>query len=62
MAKQVVRSVGERLKVRSGISQEHLKVFALMIMGDNAARDAPEPFDAICIRVIGRRVNQIQLI
>ncbi len=37
MTKQVVRSARERLKVRSGISQERLKVFAMMIMRDDAA-------------------------
>ncbi len=62
MTKQVVRGAGERLKMRSGISQEHLKVFAMMIMGDKMARDAPEPFDAVRIRVISRRVDEVQLI
>jgi hypothetical protein len=37
MTKQVVRSAGERLKVRSGISQQRLKVLAMMIMRDDAA-------------------------
>ena len=41
MTKQVIRSPAERLKVRSGISEQRLKVFALMIIGDDAARVAP---------------------
>ena len=36
MTKQVIRGPSERLKVRSGISEQRLKVFALIIMGDNA--------------------------
>jgi hypothetical protein len=32
MTKQIIRRLRERLKVRSGISQERLKVFAMMIM------------------------------
>jgi hypothetical protein len=37
MTKQVIRGAGERLKVGSGISQQRLKVLALMIMRDDAA-------------------------
>ena len=62
MTKQVIGGAGERLKVRSGISEQRVKVFALMIMRDDAARDAPEPFNAIGIRVISRRVDQRQVI
>ncbi len=62
MAKQVIRSAGERLKVRFDISQQCFKVFALMVMRDDAARDAPEPFNAIGIRVVGRRIDQRELI
>jgi len=36
MAKQVVRSAGERLKVRSGVGQKRLKVFVMMIMRNDA--------------------------
>ena len=57
MTKQVIRGASERLKVRSGISEQRLKVFALMIMRDDAAGDAPEPLDAIGVRVIGRGVD-----
>ena len=60
--KQVIRSAGERLKMCSRISEQRLKVSPLMIMGDETARDAPEPFDAIGIRIIGRRVDETQLI
>jgi hypothetical protein len=61
MTKQDIRSPAERLKVRSGISEQRLKVFALMIIGDDGARVAPEPLDAIGIRVISRRIDQSQL-
>ena len=62
MTKQVIGGAGERLKVRSGISEQRVKVFPMMIMRDDAARDAPEPLDAIGIRVISRRVDQRQVI
>ncbi len=62
MTKQIIRRLRERLKVRSGVSEQRFKVSAMMIMGDDAAGDAPEPLNAISIRVIGRRVDQRQLI
>ena len=37
MTKQVIRGVRECVKVRSGISEQRLKVFAMMIMRDDAA-------------------------
>jgi len=61
MTKQVLRSTSERLKVCSGVSEQQGKVFVMMIMRDDAARDAPEPLDAIGIRVISRRVDQRQV-
>jgi hypothetical protein len=36
MTKQVIRDTGERLKVRSGISEQRFKVSALVIMRDDA--------------------------
>ncbi len=51
MTKQVIRGAGEHLKVRSGISEQRLKVPPLMIMCDDPARDAPEPLDAIGVPV-----------
>jgi hypothetical protein len=37
MTKQVIRGAGEGLKVRPGISEQRLKVSAVMIMRHNAA-------------------------
>jgi hypothetical protein len=37
MTKQVIRGMGERLKVRSCICQQRLKVAPVMIMRDDAA-------------------------
>src|SRR5947209_465544 len=62
MTKQIIRRLRERLKVRSGGGSQHFKVCTMMIMRDNAAGDAPEPLNAMRIRVIGRRVDQRQLI
>jgi len=62
MTKQVIRGTGEGLKVPSGISQQRLKVSAMMIVCHDSARDTPEPLDAVSIRVIGRRVDQRQLV
>jgi hypothetical protein len=36
MAKQIIRRPRERLKVRSGISEQHVKVSAMMIMRDDS--------------------------
>ncbi len=35
MTKQVIGGAGERLKVRSGISEQRLKISPLMIMRDD---------------------------
>jgi hypothetical protein len=37
MTKQIIRRLRERLKVRSGISEQRFKVSAMMIMRDDAA-------------------------
>jgi hypothetical protein len=37
MTKQIIRGPGERIEVRSGISEQRLKVSAVMIMRHNAA-------------------------
>ncbi len=37
MTKQITRGPGERIEVRSGISEQRLKVSAVMIMRHNAA-------------------------
>jgi hypothetical protein len=44
------------------IREQQLERAAVMIMGHDSSRDAPEPFDAVGIRVIGGGIHQIQVI
>jgi hypothetical protein len=60
MTKHIYGSLGKGLKMFFGISQQKLKRRTLMIMGNDAPRDPPKPLDAIDVRVIGRRIDQIQ--
>src|SRR5260221_7431551 len=62
MTKDLCRSPSQGLKMLLHIRQEQFERAAVMIMGHDSSRDAPEPFDAVGIRVIGRSVHQIQLI
>ena len=62
MTKQGKRGPGQCLKVCFNTGEQPLKVAPLMIMGDDAARDAPEPFNPMGIRIIGGRVDQVELL
>jgi|SRR5450755_1662146 hypothetical protein len=44
------------------IRKQQFESATAMIMGHDSSRDAPEPFDAVSIRIIGRGVHQIQLV
>jgi len=55
MTKDLCGSPSQCLKMLLHIREEQFKGAAVMIMGHDSSRDAPEPFDAVGIRVIGRR-------
>src|SRR2546426_3746108 len=61
MLEHICGSQGECLKMGLHISNQEFEISPLMIMGDHPSRDAPEPFNAVRIRIIGRRIDQIEL-
>ncbi len=62
MTKDLCGSPSQCLKMLLCIREQQLERAAVMIMGHDSSRDAPEPFDAVGIRVIGGRVHQIQVL
>jgi len=62
MTEHLFGSQGERLKMGLHIRDQECEIAPLMIMGDHPSRDAPEPFNAVRIGIIGRSINQIQLL
>src|SRR6266851_5012143 len=61
MLEHLCGSQGECLKMGLHICKQECEISPLMIMGDHPSRDAPEPFNAVRIRIIGRRIDQIEL-
>jgi hypothetical protein len=57
-----VRMLPQSLKVDMNILQQCRKGIPLMVVGDFSPRPAPEPFDPISVGVIGRRVDQPQVV
>jgi len=49
-------------EVRIHIRQQCGKGGPLMILGDFPARPAPEPLDPVRVGIIGRRVNDLQVV
>ena len=62
MTEYVIWSLGECLKMGVHVREEEFEISPLMIIGDNPSRDAPEPLDAIGIWIIGRCIDQVQLL
>jgi hypothetical protein len=62
MAKNLCRSSSQRLKMFLHIGEQHLKSAAVMIMRHGSSPDAPEPFNAVGIRIIRRRIHQISMV
>src|ERR671932_216816 len=50
------------LEMHMDILQKCGKGGPLMVMGDFPSRPAPEPLDPIGVRIVGRRVNQPQMV
>ncbi len=61
MTKDLGRSTSQCLKMRLQIREQKVERAAMMIMCDNPARDTPEPFNAVGIRIIGRCIDQAQM-
>src|ERR1039457_1589223 len=62
MTEHIFGSQGERLKMGLDIGDQECEISPLMIMRDHPSRDAPEPFDAVRIGIIGRGIDQIELL
>ncbi len=62
MTKDLCGSPSQCLKMLLYIREQQLERAAVMIMGHDSSRDAPEPFDAVGIRVIGGGIHQIQVL
>jgi hypothetical protein len=41
------------------LAQQQLKSAAVMIMRHDPSRDTPEPFNAVGVRIISRRIHQV---
>ena len=59
MPKDLSGSLGQRLKMLLHIGEQKLKSAALMIMRHDPSRDALEPFNAVGVRIIGRRIHHV---
>ena len=62
MAKDLCRSSSQCLKMLLYIGEQQLKRPAVMIMRHEPSRDPPEPFNAVSIRIISRRIDQVYLL
>ena len=62
MPKDLGWSPSQCLKMRLQIREQQLECAAMMIMRDNPSRDAPEPFNTVGVRIIGRCIHQVQML
>ena len=61
MSQNLCGSLSQCLKMLLQISEQQLKRAALMIMRHDPSRDAPEPFNAVGVRIISRCLDQVQM-
>ena len=62
MTKHLCGSLCECLKMSLHIRKQECEIAAVMIVCHDPSRDAPEPFDAVGIGIIGGRIDQIQVL
>ena len=62
MPQDCCRSLGQCLKMRLEVFEQKVERVAMMVMRDHPPRDTPEPFDAVSVRIIGRSINQVQML
>ena len=62
MSKDLCGSLGQRLKMLLHIREQQLESTPVMMMSHDPSRDAPEPFNAIGVRIIGWRLHQAQML
>jgi len=62
MTEYISGSLGKCLKMCLYISKQQIEMAALMIVPDHPPRDPPQPFDTVCIGIIGRCVYQEEVV
>src|SRR5438309_12122050 len=62
MPKDLYGSSSQCLKMLLHIREQQLKGAAVMIMRHDPSRDTPEPFNAVGVGIIGRRIYQVQML
>jgi len=62
MAKDLSQGLGECVEMLLHIGEQQLERAAMMMMSHDPSRDAPEPFNAIGVRIIGWRLHQAQML
>jgi len=62
MTKDLGRGLDECLEMLIHIGEQQLEGATMMIMRHGPPRDTPEPFDAVGIWIIGRRIDQVQVL
>jgi hypothetical protein len=62
MTKDLGRKASQCLKMVLQVREQQVERATMMIMRDHPPRDAPEPFNAIGIRIIGGCVHQAQML
>src|SRR5215472_8083538 len=62
MTKNLGRRASRCLKMCLQVSKEKVECAAMVIMCHNAPRDTPEPFNAVGVRIIGRGIDQAQML
>src|SRR5712692_7640654 len=61
MTKDLSWCVSQCLKMVFHIHKQKFERVAMMVMRDTSSRDAPEPFNASGVRVVGRSVDKVQM-
>ncbi len=62
MSKDPCGSLSQHLKMLLDIGEQQLKRATVMIMRHDPSRDPPEPFNTVGVRIIGRRIHQVQML
>jgi hypothetical protein len=62
MTKHLMRSPSESLKMGVHIREQKREIATLMIVRDHPSRDPPEPLDAVGIGIIGRPIDQVEVL
>ncbi|HEX4204418.1 MAG TPA: hypothetical protein VHZ51_09520 [Ktedonobacteraceae bacterium] len=62
MTKDLSRSASQYLKMVLQVRKQKIECATMVIMRDHPSRDTPKPFNAVGVRIIGRGINQMQIL